>query len=133
MLKKLLKMKYFFISIFLFVPLNVFAWGPLVTTKDGSLSDLIKIIFKIARMILGITGSLALLMFVVGGIMLMISGGNSENVDKGKKIITGAVWGIVIVFTSWLIVNFIIIALTNGNLSDIGKLFGKPWNELPGK
>jgi hypothetical protein len=40
----------------------------------------------------------------VGGIMIMLGGANPEMVGRGKKTITGAVWGVVIVLVAWLIV-----------------------------
>lgn len=61
---------------------------------------------NIAQLILGITGSFALLMFVYGGFTLLTSGGSSEKVGKGKTIITNAVIGIVIIFGSGLLIQY---------------------------
>jgi hypothetical protein len=36
--------------------------------------------------------------------MIMLGGASPEMVGRGKKTITGAVWGIVIVLCAWLIV-----------------------------
>jgi hypothetical protein len=41
---------------------------------------------------------------VVGGLMVMLAGASSEMVGRGKKTITGAVWAIVIVLCSWVII-----------------------------
>ncbi len=57
---------------------------------------------------LGIVGSLALLMFVYGGFTWMIASGNAEKVEKGKNILFWATAGLVIIFTSYAIVNFVI-------------------------
>ncbi len=62
-------------------------------------------------MILGITGSLALLAFIAGGIMFLISAGSSERVTRAKQILLGAVIGLVIVFTSFMIIQFVYTAL----------------------
>ena len=52
---------------------------------------------NIIQIILGITGSLALLMFVVGGIMYLISGGNAKMLAKAKSTLSYAVIGLAIV------------------------------------
>ena len=61
--------------------------------------------------VLGIVGSLALLMFIYGGFMFLISSGNSEKVTQAKQIIVSAVIGLVIVFASYMIIQFIFTAL----------------------
>ena len=50
-------------------------------------------------------------MFVYGGVMMLISAGNSEQVSKAKGIIMAAIIGLVIVFVSYIIVSFVISAL----------------------
>lgn len=59
----------------------------------------------IAKLILGLVGSLSLLAFVAGGTMFLISAGDQEKVKKGKEIITAAVVGLLITFSSVLIIN----------------------------
>jgi hypothetical protein len=61
---------------------------------------------NIAQLILGITGSFALLMFVYGGFVMLTSGGASERVSKGKTILTNAVIGILIIFTSGMLIQY---------------------------
>lgn len=80
-------------------------------TGNYQLDDFVKIAIRVADFIFGITGSLALLMFVYGGFMFLISSGSTERVTKAKQIIVGAVAGIVIIFTSYMIVGFVFTAL----------------------
>jgi len=61
---------------------------------------------NIAMIILGVTGSLALLMFVYGGFLMVISGGSAEKVTQGKKAITNAVIGIFIIMCSGLLIQY---------------------------
>lgn len=75
------------------------------------LNDFIQIGINISDNILKMVGSLALFAFILGGIMFLISAGNVERVAQAKKIIIGAVIGIVIVFTSWIIIGFVFTAL----------------------
>ena len=74
---------------------------------DYTLNDLMRKVVGLARWIFGITGSLALLFFIYGGVMFLISGGNSERVTKAKQIIIGAVIGLIIVFTAYMIIGFV--------------------------
>ena len=59
------------------------------------------------KLILGLTGSIALLLFVYGGFMWMTSAGNSERIQKGKNIFIWATVGLVMIFGSYAILNTI--------------------------
>jgi hypothetical protein len=95
---------------------------------DCTLNDFVQIGVNVTNVILGVVGSLALLFFVYGGLMMIISSGKSESVQKAKTILTNAVIGLVIVFTSWIIINFTVSVLTGSNT-----IFGRPWYSTPSK
>jgi hypothetical protein len=76
-----------------------------------TLNDAVQLAVNVANWILGIVGSLALLMFVLGGVMFLVSGGNTQTVDRGKKILIGSAIGMVIVFGSYMIIQFSMSAL----------------------
>lgn len=78
-----------------------------VNCGNYSLNDMTNIAVKISEFILGIVGSLSLLAFVAGGLMMMLSGGKAELVTRGKQTIIGATIGLIIVFTSYTIIYFI--------------------------
>jgi len=89
---------------------------------DYELNDIMRMGLNVVDIILGVVGSLALLMFVYGGIMMLISAGNSDKVSKAKGIIIAAVIGLGIVFASYLIIEFVMGALGvswQGNTSPI--------------
>lgn len=65
---------------------------------------------QIINYAMGIIGSLALVMFIYGGAMWMLSGGNQEQVTKGKQTIIWAALGLAIIFTSYALVYFVITA-----------------------
>lgn len=71
-----------------------------------SLNCALQTFSNIAILLLGITGSFALLMFVYGGFTLLSSGGSSEKVSKGKTIITNAIIGIVIIMGSGMLIQY---------------------------
>ncbi|MFA4942214.1 MAG: hypothetical protein WC564_01075 [Patescibacteria group bacterium] len=107
--KKLLSITFF--SVFL-ASVPSLVYGAIVTnTNPTSLDDGVQLMVTVAQWILGIVGSLALLMFVVGGFMFLISAGNSKTVETGKNIIIGAVVGLIIVFCSYMIIKFSMSAL----------------------
>ena len=73
-----------------------------------NLDDFMRLAVNISRWILGIVGSLSLIMFIYGGFMFLISAGSSESVTKARKIIVAAVVGLIIVFASYLIIKFVL-------------------------
>jgi len=78
--------------------------------QDGSydLDDMVLIVIRASKIILGIVGSLALLMFIYGGIMFLISSGSSDKITKAKDILVAAVIGLIIVFGSFLIIKYVL-------------------------
>ena len=80
-------------------------------TGNYSLNAILSIVIGASRWILGIVGSLALVMFIYGGFMFLISAGSSEKIGQARKIIIAAVIGLIIVFTSFLIIKFILSSL----------------------
>ena len=61
----------------------------------------------IIRAMLGLVGSFALLMFVYGGFLWLTSRGNHEMIAKGSHTMTWAASGLVLIFSSYAIVEYI--------------------------
>lgn len=57
---------------------------------------------------LGVMGSAALLMFVIGGAMWLTSAGNSERVQKGTETMVWAAIGVLIIFSSYAILRLVL-------------------------
>lgn len=74
---------------------------------DYGLNDILGLAILAANWILGIVGSLTLLMLVYGGFVFLTSAGSNEKVGEAKKIITAAVIGLIIVFSSAMIIRFV--------------------------
>lgn len=72
------------------------------------------IIGRVINAILGVIGSLALLMFVYGGITWMTSSGSPEKVKKGRDIIIWSVIGLAVIFFSYALVNLVIFDIIGG-------------------
>ena len=62
----------------------------------------------IIRAILGIVGSLALVMFIYGGFTGMTETGNAEQVVNGRNTLVWAAIGLIVIFTSYALVRFIL-------------------------
>ncbi len=73
-----------------------------------TMNDFLVLAINISRWILGLVGSLSLLMFIYGGFMFLISAGSSETVAKAKGIIVAAIIGLTIVFSSFMIIQFVL-------------------------
>ncbi|MCX6744581.1 MAG: pilin [Candidatus Parcubacteria bacterium] len=80
----------------------------------SGISGINTVIGRVINAVLGITGSVALFMFVYGGFMLMTAAGQDPKIQAGKKIITWAIIGILVILGSYVIVNFIFTGLTAG-------------------
>ena len=64
-----------------------------------------QILINIARMILMISGVIALGMFIYGGILWMTAAGKPEKVKKGTQIMVGTVIGLIIIFSANLAIS----------------------------
>lgn len=82
---------------------------------------------NIATWLLSIVGSVALLLFIIGGLVWLTAGGNQERVQRGRSILVNTIYGVIVVFLAWLLVNFIIGSLVGIPINP--KLFGttQPW------
>ncbi|HPI67342.1 MAG TPA: pilin [bacterium] len=83
------------------------------TTNQSSLNNPIaagsieQIIGRIIKAFLGIIGSISLLIFVYGGFILLTSQGNSAKIKTGQDTLVYASIGILIVFASYALLNFV--------------------------
>jgi hypothetical protein len=68
------------------------------------LVDLVQLFSNLYSLGVKYLGALALLLFVVGGITFMTSGGNQERVKRGKDILIGTSIGLTIVLSSYVII-----------------------------
>lgn len=109
-------------------------WGPLLENCPGgatncNLCHLIKTGWNISRFFLTLLFVIAVpAMVAIGGIMIMVSGANEGLLALGKKILTGAVVGLLIGMSAFLIISTII-WLVGAQTDNIGS--GKlAWPEI---
>jgi len=72
------------------------------------MGDPITLMGKIIFAVLGLTGAIALVMFIWGGLQWMTAAGNSEKVTKGRDTLMWAVLGLVIIFSSYAILKAVL-------------------------
>jgi hypothetical protein len=85
--------------------------APINLTNPIAATNVPQLIGSIIKEVLGIVGALALLMFVYGGFLWLTSGGSPDRIKKGKDILVWAVIGLVVIFASYTLVDFVIKAL----------------------
>lgn len=74
---------------------------------DAFQSPIKQVIVNIINYILGFLGLVAVAFVVYAGFLMVTAGGEEEAIEKGKKIITYAAVGIIIIFMSYAIVQMI--------------------------
>ncbi len=114
-----------FLFIFLFV-VPVFAQtndlaGLSTFENSGSglaTTDIRVTIGNIIRVFLGLLGTVAIVLILYAGFLLMTAAGNEEQVAKAKKLLTNAVIGLVLVLSAFGIVSFIISRILSATTTD---------------
>ncbi|MFH1536315.1 MAG: MopE-related protein [Patescibacteria group bacterium] len=74
----------------------------------GTIEDIFQAGETLIGYILGLIGSIALLLIIIAGVMYMTSMGNEEKITKSKKIITGAVIGLAIALLSYSLLQLVL-------------------------
>ena len=72
------------------------------------------IIASVIRIALGFLGIISVILIIYGGWMYMISEGDSEKVNKAKRIIINAIIGLLIIVSAFAITSFILNSLNQG-------------------
>ncbi len=74
----------------------------------------------------------AVIMLLWGGILMITAGGDSGQLEKGKKYLTWAIIGLVVAFAAWIIVDTILKAvIVNSNWGNSSSWSFGPWYEFP--
>lgn len=107
-------------------------------TGDGcDICEVSKIFTNAANLIAGAVSAVALVMFIIGGLFWIFSGGVESRVETGKKILVGTVTGLGLVFVAWFGVNVIVrtAALSGGKATSkifTSGTFSKEWWSFEG-
>ncbi len=78
---------------------------------DLDYHDILQVGINITKILLGIIGSVALLMFIIAGIRMIFSAGNEQQLSSARNMMVQTVVGILIALGAYLIINFVQITL----------------------
>ena len=79
--------------------------------KKKGVTDISLVAGRIIKESLKYIGGITLLIFLYGGFMWLISGGDAEKVKKGSQTVLWAVVGLFIIFSSYAILDLVLKAL----------------------
>lgn len=74
-------------------------------------TSLPQLIGRVIKAIMGLSGAVALIMFIWGGIQWLSSAGNAEKTKKAQNTLTWSVIGLIAIFSSYALLNFILNAI----------------------
>ena len=74
---------------------------------DSEVSPAVLFVLQVINFITKMVGVVAMLLIVIGGLMMIVSQGEEALLQKGKDTLTAAIFGIVIVMFSYIIVRFV--------------------------
>jgi hypothetical protein len=98
----------------LILPFGLVAASGLVPCELGActICHLFQLFTNIVTFVLTIiVPPVATIMFLYGGILFYTSGGVPEKVKKAKDVITYAIFGIIIIYSAWVIVGAFLSAI----------------------
>lgn len=110
---KIIKNIICFLVLFLFTVTAVSAVT--LTSPIPGVTSFDQVANNIITGILGISGVLALIAFVYGGVLWLASAGNQNYIEKGKQVMIWAVWGLLIIFASYAVIEFLFSILLSGS------------------
>jgi len=83
-----------------------------VQASTGGADNARVLVRRIVDFFLGFLGFLSVLIIIYGGVLILISAGEPDKAEKGKKILLYAVLGIVMILLSYAVVNTVLQAGT---------------------
>jgi hypothetical protein len=104
----------YLISIFFLLPFSALAVDPKGSLRNAasgtglvSDKDPVEIIVEIINVLLYFIGSIVIVLILWAGFKWMTSAGNSDAIKKSRETILNAVIGLIIIFASYAILNFV--------------------------
>lgn len=70
-------------------------------------APIVLFILDIINFITRIVGAIAMLLIIIGGLMMIVAQGEEHLLQKGKDTLIAAVFGLVIVMFSYIVVRFV--------------------------
>ena len=112
------------------IPEVSLAQGLVSCNENCTVCDLIKTGDNVLRFLMEISFILVVAFIAYGAILIMTSGGNKGQFEKGKKAIWTSLTGLVIILVAWVFVHSLLSVLAGRNLYQ-GNFRDWVWNEIP--
>ena len=84
------------------------------------------IYYRIIYLLIWAIGVIVVLAFIYGGFLYLTAGGEVEKAERGKKVIVGALIGLVIFATSYMAYNTFAKILERGNSQNVEDILKEP-------
>lgn len=81
------------------------------TLNQTTFTSAEQVIGQVIKILLSFVGSIALALYIGAGILWMTALGNSERIDKAKSIFVWTTLGLIVMLSSYFIVNFLFVTL----------------------
>jgi len=113
---KIIVLSFFTLSLLFSVPVLAESTGPYIGLDYGQATGLGKndirlTIARVINVLLGLLGTVAIVIILWAGFKWMTAGGNNEDVEQAKKILISAVIGLAIILSAYAISNFVLTQL----------------------
>jgi len=106
---------------------------PCAKSGDGGICCALKVGMNISHLILGFSGSIALLFFVWAGFTWIMSAGQPEKIKKGLDMMKHTIIGMFVIIIAWFAVNLVITSLAGSPQIIVGNNITDPkknWYDL---
>jgi len=80
----------------------------LILEAEEAGSPAAALLIRVINILTLLIGTFAFVMIIIGGFTWATSGGDETKIDKGKAILTQTILGLVVAFTSYLLVTFVL-------------------------
>lgn len=90
------------------LPGNVSLKGPVDTSKfDGGKLTLGSIVSRVLNYVFPLAGLAMLIILILGGFEMLLSGGNPEKIKAGQAKVVSAIVGFVIIFAAYWLMEIV--------------------------
>jgi hypothetical protein len=114
-MKKIIAISFLFLFLFSFVPIIAHGAGLIpcggATEPPCKFCHIFVMFNTIYVFVLKAVGIIATLMVVIGGANILLAGGRTAWLERGKNILTAAAIGLLIIFGAWIIINAVFTAI----------------------
>lgn len=107
------------------IPSSKFQAGSNISLEEKSTTYIGQYISGFYNYAMGIIGILAVIVFMIAGIIWLTSAGNPSKISQAKDLMIGSITGLILLLTSWILLNTVNPALIEFKITKIGEITEK--------